>query len=135
MIDARNTFRKVSTTINDFSDDQLEGLTAIMNAFRTNDVTLSCHPEPVEGAVENAWLAEHFPKGTYQDVEGLCKIATLEDIKEQDYSLTPGRYVGVKIDIDMDFDYKSRMQEIHTELAKLNTEANTLMQQIQSVKL
>ena len=135
MIDARNTFRKVSTTINDFSDDQLEGLTAIINAFRNNNVTLSCHPEPVEGTVENAWLAEHFPKGTYQDVEGLCKIATLDEIKEQDYSLTPGRYVGVKIDIDMDFDYKGRMQEIHTELAQLNTEANTLMQQIQSVKL
>ena len=135
MIDARNTFRKVSTTINDFSDDQLEGLTAIINAFRNNDVTLSCHPEPVEGAVENAWLKTHFPKGKYQDVEGLCKIATLEEIKEQDYSLTPGRYVGVKIDIDMDFDYKGRMQTIHTELAQLNTEANTLMQQIQSVKL
>ena len=132
MIDARNTFNKVSTTINDFSDEHLEGLTAIMNSFRNNDVTLSA----VEGSLsKNQWLNQHFPKGTYQDVEGLCKISTIEEIKEQDYSLTPGRYVGVKIDIDMDFDYKTRMTEIHTELAELNTEANSLMEQIQSVKL
>src|SRR5690606_25987857 len=136
MIDARNTFRKVSTTINDFSDDQLEGLTAIMNAFRNNEPNFNRHAELVSAShKENNWLKTHFPKGTYQDVEGLCKIATLDEIKEQDYSLTPGRYVGVKIDIDMDFDYKGRMAEIHTELAKLNSEANTLMQQIQNVKL
>jgi type I restriction enzyme M protein len=130
MIDARNTYRKVSTTINDFDDDQLEGLTAIMNAFRTNN------PEAVSSSgVENAWLAEHFPEGKYKDVEGLCKIATLDEIKEQDYSLTPGRYVGVKIEIDMDFDYQGRMAEIHNELAKLNEEANVLMKQIQKVKI
>jgi type I restriction enzyme M protein len=80
-------------------------------------------------------LVAYFPKGIYQDVEGLCKIASLSEIEEQDYSLTPGRYVGVKIDIDMDFDYKGRMTEIHTELAQLNTEANSLIEQIQSVKL
>ncbi|SFN61248.1 type I restriction enzyme M protein [Bizionia echini] len=139
MIDARNTFRKVSTTINDFDDDQLEGLTAIMNSFR-NNMSLSTQASLRGGTTkqshqENDWLNQHFPKGTYQDVEGLCKIATLEEIKEQDYSLTPGRYVGVKIDIDMDFDYQTRMAEIHTELAQLNTEANSLMEQIQSVKL
>ena len=59
----------------------------------------------------------------------------MEEIIEQDYSLTPGRYVGVQIDIDMDFDYKGRMTEIHNELGRLNKEANTLMNQIQSVEL
>ncbi|WP_111682815.1 type I restriction-modification system subunit M [Winogradskyella tangerina] len=126
MIDARNTFRKVTTTINDFSEEQMEGLTAIMNAFRGDDL---------EVAEDNAWFNEHFPEGKYQDVEGLCKIASLEEVEEQDYSLTPGRYVGVKIDIDMDFDYKGRMAEIHAELEELNAEANELMNQIQSVQL
>lgn len=126
MIDARNTYRKVTTTINDFDENQLEGLTAIMNAFRG---------DPLGVRPDNAWFKEHFPKGTYQDVEGLCKVVDLAEIIEQDYSLTPGRYVGVKIDIDMDFDYKGRMTEIHAELAKLNEEANVLMDQIQSVVL
>lgn len=132
MIDARNTFNKVSTTINEFSDDQLEGLTAIMNAFRTTEMSLRGTKQSHE---PNQWLNQHFPNNKYQDIEGLCKIASLSEIEEQDYSLTPGRYVGVKIDIDMDFDYKGRMTEIHTELAALNIEANSLMEQIQSVKL
>jgi len=80
-------------------------------------------------------LLAYFPEGTYTDIEGLCKVVSLEEVKEQDYSLTPGRYVGVKIDIDMDFDYKGRMAEIHDELATLNEEANTLMNNIQSVTL
>src|SRR5690606_22799284 len=121
-------------TINDFSDEQLEGLTAIMNAFRSNDSSLRGGTTK-QSLQENQWLKTHFPKGNYQDVEGLCKIATLEDIKEQDYSLTPGRYVEVSIDDDMDFDYKTRMTEIHTELAQLNIEANSLMKKIQAVKL
>jgi type I restriction enzyme M protein len=126
MIDARNTYRKVSTTINDFSEEQLEGLTALMNAFRGDDLGVS---------KDNAWFNEHFSEGNYQDVEGLCKVAQMEEIIEQDYSLTPGRYVGVSIEVDMDFDYKGRMTEIHSELAILNQEANSLMNQIQSVEL
>jgi type I restriction enzyme M protein len=56
----------------------------------------------------------------------------IAEIIEQDYSLTPGRYVGVKIEMDMDFDYQGRMKAIHTELGSLNTEANDLMAKIQN---
>lgn len=126
MIDARNVFRKVSTTINDFSPEHMEGLTAIMALYRSEEPKVSPN---------NSWFNEHFPKGTYADVEGLCRIVDLADIREQDYSLTPGRYVGVNVQIDMDFDYHSRMKEIHTELEQLNTEANALMNRIQAVKL
>ena len=126
MIDARNTYRKVSTTINDFTDDQIEGLTALINAFRGDELGVS---------EDNEWFNEYFPEGIYQDVEGLCKVVDMDEIIEQDYSLTPGRYVGVQIDIDMDFDYKGRMAEIHSELGTLNNEANELMNQIQSIKL
>ena len=126
MIDARNVYEKVSTTINIWNDEQLEGLTGIINLFRG---------EASGVKKDNGWFNEHFPEGTYQDIEGLCKIADLAEIKEQDYSLTPGRYVGVSIDLDMDFDYQGRMTEIQQELATLNEEANRLMNQIQSVKL
>ena len=85
----------------------------------------------------NDWnkLIEWFPENKYVDVEGLCKIVELEEIEENDYSLTPGRYVGYSIQIDEDFDYQSRMKEIQSELSSLNTEANDLMNQIQSVEL
>ena len=80
-------------------------------------------------------LFEWFPENKYVDIEGLCKIVDLAEVKENDYSLTPGRYVGYSIQIDEDFDYQARMKEIHSELAELNTEANNLMKQIQSVEL
>lgn len=123
MLDARHVHRKVSTTLNDFSEGQLEGLTAIMQLFRG---------EKPEVGDDNEWFNERFPDGDYQDVEGLCKIVTLDEIREQDYSLTPGRYVGVAVQIDEDFDYESRMKEIHSELNELHDEANQLMVQIQS---
>ncbi|NOR71339.1 MAG: N-6 DNA methylase [Methylomarinum sp.] len=46
------------------------------------------------------WLQERFPKAEYEDVTGLCKLASQEEVKEQDYSLNPGRYVGVVIEED-----------------------------------
>lgn len=75
-------------------------------------------------------LLQWFPEKQYSDVEGLYKMVELAEVKENDYSLTPGCYVGYSIQIDEDFDYKGRMKEIHGELAELNTEANDLMQQI-----
>ena len=46
------------------------------------------------------WLQERFPKAEYEDVTGLCKLANPSDVKEQEYSLNPGRYVGVLIEED-----------------------------------
>jgi type I restriction enzyme M protein len=80
-------------------------------------------------------LNEHFPEDAYRDIEGLCKIVDRAEVEENDYSLTPGRYVGYSIQIDEDFDYQGRMAEIRTELAGLNIEANDLMKQIQGVAL
>lgn len=124
MIDARNVFRKVTTTINDFSEEQLEGLTAIKSMYRG---------ESTEVGEDNKWFDEQFPDGTYKDIEGLCKIVDLDEIRDQDYSLTPGRYVGVRVQLNEDFDYKSRLVEIHNELSDLNAEANLLMSDIQSM--
>ena len=125
MIDVRNTFRKVNSTINDFSPDQLEGLTTIIKSYRGEQVDFTT----------NEWLTKTFKSGSYEDVEGLCKVASMDDIIENDYSLTPGRYVGFSIQIDEDFDYQGRMSEIHDELSKLNTESDELMQTIQGLKL
>ena len=125
MIDARNTFRKVNSTINDFSPDQLEGLTTIIKSHRGEQVDFTV----------NEWLTKTFVSGSYEDIEGFCKVASMNDIIENDYSLTPGRYVGFSIQFDEDFDYKRRMSEIHDELAKLNAESDDLMKSILDLKL
>lgn len=81
---------------------------------------------------EHDWLISKFGKdGIYQDVLGLCKIATIQEIEEKNYSLTPGAYVGVAEQVDDGVNFHERMNEIHEELAQLNQEANVLMSEIQ----
>lgn len=46
------------------------------------------------------WLQERFPAARYEDVVGLCRLAGLAEVKDQDFSLNPGRYVGVVIEED-----------------------------------
>ena len=79
---------------------------------------------------ERSWLVEKFGEGEYQDVLGLCKVATIQEIEEKNFSLTPGAYVGVAEQEDDGVDFHERMNEIHDELARLNTEANALMTDI-----
>ena len=81
---------------------------------------------------EHEWLTSKFgEEGIFQDVLGLCKIATIQEIEEKNYSLTPGAYVGVAEQEDDGVNFHERMDEIHAELAQLNKEANTLMSEIQ----
>ncbi len=72
------------------------------------------------------WLTSRFPDGVYTDVEGLCKVVTQKEIEAKDWSLSPGRYVGVDTSTDEDFDYEERLNEIHIELEGLNEEAIAL---------
>ena len=80
---------------------------------------------------EAIWLTSKFGmEGEYQDVLGLCKIATTAEVEEKNFSLTPGAYVGVAEVEDDGVDFHERMNEIHAELKKLNEEANVLMKDI-----
>lgn len=80
-------------------------------------------------------LRENFPENKYQDIEGLCKIVDRTEVAENDYSLTPGRYVGYSVQIDKDFDYKNRVTKIKSELKSLTKSANDLLLKIQEVNL
>lgn len=78
------------------------------------------------------WLHSRFPHGLFEDVPGLCRAVPLEEIEANDYSLTPGRYVGVApagSDDDED-DFAERLREIHGELAELNDKAVELAARI-----
>ncbi len=79
-----------------------------------------------------AWLQDRFPKAEMQDVPGLCKVVTRAEIAASDWSLTPGRYVGVApAEVDEDFDFEQTLRDIHVELADLNREAVELALMIQ----
>jgi type I restriction enzyme M protein len=79
-----------------------------------------------------AWLLDRFPEGKLVDVSGLVKLVNEADIEAADWSLTPGRYVGVApAEVDEDFDFEQAMRDIHIELADLNQEAVDLAAKIQ----
>ena len=97
----------------------------------SNEAELAVTLEAKDMVNEAIWLTSKFGlEGEYQDVLGLCKIATIDEISEKNYSLTPGAYVGVAEVEDDGVDFHERMNEIHTELASLNNEANLLMSEI-----
>lgn len=78
------------------------------------------------------WLNERFPNGVYEDVTGLCKAATFAEIEEQDWSLNPGRYVGVVIEEDglTEEEFLAEMKERHLSLNLLNNSADRLKELI-----
>ena len=78
------------------------------------------------------WLQDRFPEAEFTAVPGLCKAVTRAEIGAADWSLTPGRYVGVApIEEDEDFDFEQTLRDIHVELADLNREAAELAARIQ----
>jgi type I restriction enzyme M protein len=78
------------------------------------------------------WLLSRFPDAEFTAVPGLCRAVTVAEIEASDWSLTPGRYVGVApAEVDEDFDFEQTLLDIHTELTELNEEAVVLAARIQ----
>lgn len=139
-----NDYRKVlgDTTVASaqtaLDKQKAEAKEIIANAARKDkkriEAEMKAAQEALEDILETArqyeWLTEKFGEGEYKDVLGLCKIATIQEIEEKNYSLTPGAYVGVAEAEDDGVDFHERMTEIHAELKRLNEEANVLMDEI-----
>jgi type I restriction enzyme M protein len=121
-IDARHIFTQVDRAHREFSPEQLEFLANIVRLYRGKE------PETVHGSAE--LLGKHFPERRYADVPGLCKVATLDEIQGQGWSLNPGRYVGVAEAEDEDFDFHERLEALREELALLDVEAAQLAEEI-----
>jgi len=106
----------------EFTEEHLGFLSGIVKLYRG---------EALEGPdLENSLLKSTFPDGTYRDVAGLCKRATLEDIAAQGHSLNPGRYVGVTEKPADDFVFAEKLEELNEELEALNIEARALEEKI-----
>ncbi len=80
------------------------------------------------------WLQERFPKAEYEDVTGLCKLATHADLQEQEYSLNAGRYVGVVIEEDgkTEEDFIAEILKLNEDLSAANDESRKLVAVITS---
>jgi len=121
-IDARHIFHQIDRAHREWTPDQIEFLANIVRLYRGEDV------EANAGSQES--MERNFPKGEYFDVAGLCKIATIAEIEAQEWSLNPGRYVGVTERAADGFEFSERLEELSEELEALNAEARELEERI-----
>jgi type I restriction enzyme M protein len=117
-IDARHIFRQIDRAHRDFTDEQIEFLANIVRLYRGEEAETS------EGS--EAILKDKFPDGRYQDIAGLCKVATIAEIEAKQWNLNSGRYVEVAARAADDFDFLERFEELSEELEVLNAEAREL---------
>lgn len=68
--------------------------------------------------------------GKYEDIKGFCKSATLEEVKEHEYVLTPGRYVGIEEVEDDGVSFEEKMEDMTSELKKLFARSRQLEEEI-----
>lgn len=154
-IDARNVFTQVDRAHRKFSEEQIKNLNLITKLYNGDTMAFDDLINEYKSELANApetsddkenktkaywqsqidWLIERFPDGKYQDVIGLCKVAKLDGedgIRDQDYSLNAGRYVGVVIEDDgmTETEFKETMLGLNKELEKLNVEAKELEKNI-----
>lgn len=150
-IDARGIYTKVDRAHRKFSEEQIKNLGIITKLYNGDsdafDQLVSEYRSKMNEAPSETndsdiyskdywqsqidWLLDRFPDGKYRDVIGLCKVATLNEedgIVDQDYSLNPGRYVGVVLEDDDTTveEFKEEMQAINDEFCRMNDEAKQL---------
>ena len=121
-IDTRSIYRQIDRAHREFTPEQIEFIANIVRLYREE------HIETDKGSQK--LMEQYFPEDEYRDIPGLCRVATLEEIVDQGYSLNPGRYVGVAEKEEDDFDFNERLHELNEELERLNTEAHELEVQI-----
>lgn len=79
------------------------------------------------------WLQSRFPDGAYVDIDGVCASVRKDSVEQNDWSLSPGRYVGISAIEEADeFDFEARIEDIQRELQILNDEAVSLAGEIDS---
>ena len=150
-IDARSVFTQVDRAHRKFSEEQIKNLSLItrlydgdtqayqdlLKEYNSNKNSSDDIDEKKYWEEQIEWINNNFPEGKYQDVIGLCKVATIDEedgIKEQDYSLNSGRYVGVVIEDDnvtME-EFKQSIIEKHKQFSSLTEKAKELENMISS---
>jgi type I restriction enzyme M protein len=118
-IDARHIFKQETRAHRVFTPDQIEFLANIVRLWRGEEEELT--------AGSGDRMTEVFGDDGYRDVAGLCRIASRAEIAAQDWSLNPGRYVGVAAgEVQDDADFKIQLEAMQEELETLNAEADRL---------
>jgi type I restriction enzyme M protein len=122
-IDARNIFSQIDRAHREFTPPQIEYIANIVRLHHNKPI------ENMEGGGD--LLKEVFPENTYQDVPGLCKVASINEIESQGWSLNPGRYIGTKIEEFDEEDFWETFTALKNEFNQLNEQAYQLERAIE----
>jgi len=129
-IDARHIYRQIDRAHRDWTESQISFLANIVRLYRDEkpDFTLGgeeAKAKLLEVFAPNPKSAIQNPK--FRDVPGLCKVASLNEIEAQGWSLNPGRYVGVAPgEAVSDEDFKEQLETMNEELETFNAAAREL---------
>ena len=97
-IDARNMGHLINRRTREFSEEDINTIAGTYHAWRSSSNVI-----PEKSGIQE-----------YKDIPGFCNSASIERVRELDYVLTPGRYVGLPDDED-DFDFKERFTSLKKE--------------------
>ena len=127
-IDARNLGHLINRRTLEFTDEDIATIAQTYHNWRN---PASASTSSANGAAPLAELVEaEAEAGNYQDVPGFCMSASLDRVRELDYVLTPGRYVGLPEDED-DFDFEEGFTKLQAELMAQIAEESHLNKLIQ----
>lgn len=121
-LDVREIYTQIDRAHREFTDEQIEFITNIVKLYRGEN------PQYKWGSKK--LTEEYFPDEKYKDIKGLCRVATIEEIKKQGWSLNSGRYVGVADIEEEEYVFEDRIQELSKELETLNQESKNLENKI-----
>ena len=122
-LDIRQIYSQIDRAHRELTPKQIEFIANIVNLYRGEK------PEFINGS-EELFKEYGIPIHEYSDVIGLCKVATLEEIEEQKWTLNPGRYVGVEEKSLDDIDFIADFEKLSEDLSILNASAHELEEQI-----
>ena len=121
-VDARKVFRQVDRAHRDFTSEQIEFLANIVRLWRGKKAEIDNGSRDL--------LKRYGLATSYTDVPGLCRAATVHEVKAHGWSLNPGRYVGTAQGEIDEVDFRERLEELQEELERLNGDAGHLQSRI-----
>jgi type I restriction enzyme M protein len=127
-IDARGLYRDIDRAHREWTDDQLRLIAATVRLWRGEDLE--------DFHRDSELVAKMFPNSLYVDVAGFCREATLDEVADHGWTLSPGRYVGVSDEQDVtldETDLAALVGQLDTETRTANQLGDTVVAQLRDL--
>jgi type I restriction enzyme M protein len=125
LINARKIYTEIDRAHREFTRQQIEFVSNIVRLYRGQKLETS--------KCSSSIMKEYFPDLIYKDVDGLCKIATIDEIRNEEYSLNPGRYVGAESEKEIISSFGERFNQLYEEYVKLSSESKVLEEKVERI--